>query len=57
MLLNWKTRFSAAANFLVLLLALPQAATATIVEVETDLGTCRNQSVRQCDARNRHELS
>jgi len=39
MLLNWKTRFSAAANFLVLLLALPQAATATIVEVETDLGT------------------
>jgi len=39
MLLNWKTRFSAAANLLVLLLALPQAATATIVEVETDLGT------------------
>ena len=39
MLLNWKTKFPAAANFLVLLLALPQAATATVVEVETDLGT------------------
>jgi len=39
MLLTWKTKFSAAANLLVLLLALPQAATATIVEVETDLGT------------------
>jgi len=38
MLLNWKTKFSAA-NLLVLLLALPQAATATIIEVETDLGT------------------
>jgi len=39
MLLTWKTKFSAAANLLVLLLALPQAATATIVEVETGLGT------------------
>ena len=39
MLLNWKTKFSAAANILVLLLALPQTATATIVEVVTDLGT------------------
>ena len=39
MLLNWKTKFPAAANILVLLLALPQAATATVVEVETDLGT------------------
>ncbi len=39
MLLNWKTKFTAAANILVLLLALPQTATATIVEVVTDLGT------------------
>ena len=39
MLLTWKTKFSAAANILVLLLTLPQAAMATIVEVETDLGT------------------
>jgi len=39
MLLTSKIKLFAAANFLVLLLALPQAATATIVEVETDLGT------------------
>ena len=39
MLLNWKTKFTAAANILVLLLALPQTAMATIVEVVTDLGT------------------
>lgn len=39
MLLTWKTKFSAAANLLVLLLALPHAAMATIVLVETDLGT------------------
>jgi len=39
MLLTSKIKSFAAANFLVLLLALPQAATATIVEVETDLGT------------------
>ena len=39
MLLTWKTKFSAAANILVLLLTLPQAAMATIVEVVTDLGT------------------
>jgi len=38
MSLTCKTKFSAAANLLVLLLALPQAATATIVEIETDLG-------------------
>ena len=38
MFLTWKTKFSAAANLL-LLLALPQAATATVVEVETGLGT------------------
>ena len=39
MLLNSKIKYSAAATILVLLLTLPQAATATIVEVETDLGT------------------
>ena len=39
MLLTWKTKFSAAANLLVLLLALPQTATATVVEVDTGLGT------------------
>ena len=39
MLLTWKTKFSAAANLLVLLLAMPQAAMATIIEIETDLGT------------------
>ena len=39
MLLTWKTKFTAAANILVLLLTLPQAAMATIVEVVTDLGT------------------
>ncbi len=39
MLLTWKATLSAATNLLVLLLALPQAATATIVEAETDLGT------------------
>jgi peptidyl-prolyl cis-trans isomerase A (cyclophilin A) len=39
MLLTRKTKFSAAANLLVLLLALPQAAMATIVEIETALGT------------------
>lgn len=39
MLLTSKTKFPAAANLLVLLLTLPQAATATIIEVETDLGT------------------
>jgi cyclophilin family peptidyl-prolyl cis-trans isomerase len=38
MLLTCKTKFSAAASLLVLLLALPPAATATIVEIETDLG-------------------
>ena len=38
MLLTSRIKFFAAANFL-LLLALPQAAMATIVEVETDLGT------------------
>jgi len=39
MLLTWKIKFSAAANLLVLLLVLPHAAMATIVLVETDLGT------------------
>jgi cyclophilin family peptidyl-prolyl cis-trans isomerase len=39
MLLTSKTRSFAAATLLVLLFALPHAATATIVEVETDLGT------------------
>ncbi len=39
MLLTLKSKSFAAANLLVLLFALPQAATATIVEVETDLGT------------------
>jgi cyclophilin family peptidyl-prolyl cis-trans isomerase len=38
MLLTWKTKFTATTKLL-LLLALPQAATATIVEIETDLGT------------------
>ena len=37
--LTSKIKFFAATNCLVLLLALPQAAMATIVEVETDLGT------------------
>jgi len=39
MLLTSKTKSFAAANLLVLLFALPHAATATIVQVETDLGT------------------
>jgi cyclophilin family peptidyl-prolyl cis-trans isomerase len=39
MLSTWKTKSFATANLLVLLLALPQAVTATIVEVETGLGT------------------
>ena len=39
MLLTRTTKSFAIANLLVLLLALPQAATATIVEVETGLGT------------------
>jgi peptidyl-prolyl cis-trans isomerase A (cyclophilin A) len=39
MLLTSKTKSFAAANLLVLLFALPHAVTATIVEVETDLGT------------------
>jgi peptidyl-prolyl cis-trans isomerase A (cyclophilin A) len=39
MLLTSKTKSFAAANLLVLLFVLPHAATATIVEVETDLGT------------------
>ena len=39
MSLTSKTRSFAAANLLLLLFALPNAATATIVQVETDLGT------------------
>ena len=39
MFLTCKTKFSAATSLLVLLIALPQAATATIVEIETDLGS------------------
>lgn len=38
MFLDSKTKFTAAASLLALLLVLPQAATATVVEVETDLG-------------------